>query len=337
MSAVDLDVFAFDYDLTFAVLLMHADGTVYHRFGGRDADDATTYATMPALARLLRDTLPEHEAYERQPDRALRAAQGKPRYVVDLPPLARRRAAAKTPSCVHCHTVHDTLHQHAIETDTLGVDAQFVYPSPRRVGLHLDPQAQARVVEVAADSPAHRAGLRAGDELLRVGAQARVATFTDVQWALHVAAPVATEVPIAWRRGEERHEASLQLASGWKRAPVHDYAWRPYKWNLAPDPGFGGPTLSAGEKQKLGLDPASFALRVQYLIDWGEKAPRGVAAREAGLRKGDIVLRYAGQTDFASTEHFQTWVRLTCRVGQEVEIEVLRAGARVKLQMRLPE
>ena len=36
MRGVDLLRTSFDFDLTFAALLMHPNGYVYHRYGGRD-------------------------------------------------------------------------------------------------------------------------------------------------------------------------------------------------------------------------------------------------------------------------------------------------------------
>ena len=33
MAGVDLALYRFDYDLTFAALLMNADGTIYHTYG----------------------------------------------------------------------------------------------------------------------------------------------------------------------------------------------------------------------------------------------------------------------------------------------------------------
>ena len=38
ISGADLNVFDFDYDLTWAAFFLNADETVYGRFGGRDAE-----------------------------------------------------------------------------------------------------------------------------------------------------------------------------------------------------------------------------------------------------------------------------------------------------------
>lgn len=337
MSAVDLNVLRFDYDLTLAVLLMHPDGTVYHRFGSRDGDDPLRWNTVDGLAALLRATGPEHRAYDAARTEVKRAP---PRFVVDLPPLQRKRARDQAPSCVHCHTVHDTLHQDALEKGTLAADAIWVYPPPARIGMRLDPSDQARIAAVEADSPAADVGLRAGDRLLSLGAQSSVRTLGDVQWALHVASPGPTELAATWARGEGEQAAmsgAIALAAGWKRGTSEEYAWRPYKWNLSPAPGFGGALLTRERKRVLSLPEDAFAMRVDYLVTWGERAHRGRAARAAGLREGDVVLAFAGKSDFASQDHFHAWVRLTRQVGESVEIVVWRNGKRMPLRYELPE
>jgi S1-C subfamily serine protease len=216
-----------------------------------------------------------------------------------------------------------------------------VYPPPARIGVRLDPGDQAKIVAVEAGTPAAHAGLQAGDRLLRLGAQARVATLGDVQWALHVAPAEATELAVTWQRSEgheqEPRRGTVALPVGWKRGTPEEYAWRPYKWNLSPGPGFGGVLLSPERKQALGLAEDAFALRIDYLVTWGERAHRGRAARAAGLREGDVVVGFAGRSDFATHDLFQAWVRLTRTIGESVEVVVWRRGTRVTLRLELTE
>jgi len=67
MTGVDLSVYRFDYDLTFAALLMNADGTIYHTLGGRDASSAMSQLAMPSFVRVLRETLEDHRVYSKSP------------------------------------------------------------------------------------------------------------------------------------------------------------------------------------------------------------------------------------------------------------------------------
>ena len=334
MRDVDLGLVRFDFDLTMAVVLMHADGTILHRYGSRDSHDALSWMSIPSLARLLREALPDHADYDRKPSPPTTRQPLRP---VDLPPLQRKIAGGQKVDCVHCHTVNDMEHAWALEPKRWQDDAKWVYPEPVRVGLTLDADEQCLVRNVAPDSPAARAGVRAGDRLLRFGAQGRVRTVADVQWALHQAPAAATRLPLTIARDEDRKTLELELAAGWKRCPPEEYAWRPYKWNLSPSAGFGGPALDAGERARLELPAGQFAFRVGYIVDWGERASRGAAVKRAGIRKGDVVLAFAGKSDFQSVDHFHAFVALTLRAGEEVEVVLLRDGERKVVRLVVPE
>jgi serine protease Do len=332
---VDVANLRFDFDLTFAVLLMHADGTVYHRFGSRDAGPADRWSSLATMAQLLRDTLPEHRAYDGAPSPPPRA---KPMRAIDLPVLQQKLASGQQIDCVHCHTVNDAESRDAMLGKRWRRDDAYVFPDPARVGLTLDPLRQAKVTAVAAGSPAAAAGVAAGDELLALGVQPSVRTLGDVQWALHRAPFAANELPVRFRRDGAERTAALVVADGWKCCPPEDYAWRPLKWNLSPSPGFGGPVLDAAEKRRRGLpDDTTFAMRVQYLVDWGEHAARGRGAHAAGLRKGDVVLAFGGKRDFHGFDHLHAWCALTLTAGADTPIVVWRDGAEHTLRYRLPE
>ncbi|MCA8976091.1 MAG: PDZ domain-containing protein [Planctomycetes bacterium] len=332
MAAVDLGLVRFDFDLTFAVVLMHADGTVYHRYGSRGPASADGYLSLSSLARLLTDALPEHRAYDRDP-KPPRAEE--PRPAIELPALQRRIASGQKIDCVHCHTINDAERKDGIRPQSGHPDEVYVFPDPERVGLTLDREQQNVVAAVTPDSPAATAGLRAGDVLLQLG-NARILTFADVQWQLHNTRSGQTVLPLSFRREDEESSTNLLLAADWKRCDPADYAWRPYKWTLSPAPGFGGPTLDAEQKAKLGLAPEQFAMRVRYLVTWGERAHRGRAAAGAGLEQCDVLLSFAGKSDFTSTAHFHAWVRLTRKADEEVEFVVLRGGECRRLRYRLP-
>ena len=332
MSAVDLNVFEFDYDLTLSILLMHPDGTVYHRYGARDERDAMSWMGMESLVALLRDTLQDHRAYtaEPQPPAVL-----EPQLVVDMPPM-KRRLEKGVVDCVHCHTVHDSMQQWAVERGDWQPGDRWIYPSPEQVGLELEAFDQALVEAVAPESPAAAAGLAAGDRLSSLGEQHVVRTVGDVQWALHKASGGETAIPLTFVRDGEQRSVELAMADGWKECSPADYAWRPFKWNLSPAPGFGGPALSEDDKRQLGIDPAHFAFRVQYLVDWGPRRHRGEQAHDAGIRRGDVITAFAGKRDFESIDHFHAWVRLTRAVGEVVEVELLRGGEKTVVEFEVP-
>lgn len=334
MRGVDLSRHAFDFDLTLSVLAMHPDGTVYHRYGGRDHTSPDVWQNARSYEAFLRAALDAHardigdESF-REPPAARRD-------------LARGRSLEQVPTlrldadeCIHCHHVYPTLRDEALKRGTWTEDDLWVHPPPRRVGLELDPEDQALVVRVDPDSPAGRAGLRRGDRLVRLGGQ-EIATATDVSWALHAQGAEAADVAVEYERGDERLEAVLALADGWRRGTPLEFSWRPFKWPLEPMPGFGGADLDAAEKAALGLEPDDFAFRVKYLVTWGDNRRYGQAAGRAGLREGDVVLGAAGTRDFAGHDHFHAWWRLTRAPGETVPVEVISGRARRTLQLELP-
>lgn len=339
MRDVDLARFRFDFDLTFAAMTADAEGTVLHRYGGRDAADPQSALSMASLAAFLRGSLAGHE--RRADERAASGAAAAPadaaagRTIAALAAF-RRRDAEKRIDCVHCHTVNDLEFEEAVAAGSWSREQMWVYPDPARLGLEVERDDQQRVARVEPDGIAAKSGLAAGDRLLRAGGQ-ELLTRADLQWVLHGLPPGATKLPLRFERGGETRDVALSLPDGWKVADPLEYAWRAYKWNVPPQPGFGGKLLTAAEKAELGLARADFALHVDYLVTWGERAHVGRNAQAAGLRKGDVVLSVGGFSEFASEEHFQSWFRLTQAPGSKVGIEILREGKRRTLTMKVIE
>lgn len=337
LRELDLARYRFDFDLTFAALTCDADGAIYHRYGGRDPRDPQSALSMESLAAFLRGSLAAHRA---RAGRRPPADLPPPRTVSDIPAF-RARDREKRVDCVHCHTVNDFEYRQAVDEGTWKRDRMWVFPDPARLGLEVERDDQQRIARVADGSPAAKAGVRAGDRIVELHGQP-ILTRADLQWVLHglpheaVAPQLAIERPGA-EGADAQGTVELALASGWKRAPVLEYAWRPIKWNLPPHPGFGGRFLPADEKSRLGLADGAYAQRIDYLVTWGDQAHTGRNAQKAGLRKGDVVVAVDGRADFESENHFQAWFRLTREVGREVEIAILRDGARRTLRMKVIE
>ena len=174
----DLALARWDFDLTFAALLMHADGTVYHRYGGRGPAGADQYLSLASLARLLRDTLGEHVAYAQRPSPPPARA---PRLAIDLPVLQKKLARGQPIDCVHCHTVNDAEHVDAVLGGRWRREELWQHPDPARIGLTLDREHQAMVTAVAPGSPAAKAGIAPGDTLLSLGARVKRIDFLGMQ------------------------------------------------------------------------------------------------------------------------------------------------------------
>jgi serine protease Do len=328
LAGVDLSVYRFDHDLTFAVLLMNADGTVYHRYGSRESREAEARLSLPSLVRTLEGALETHALYAKDPHPPAPA----PRRVVEEIPTLARKLAKRKQDCMHCHFVYDAERSWAQEQGTWKKEDVWRWPPPAQVGLELDRDDQPLVGRVAPGSAAAKAGVEPGDRLLRLGAQ-RVLSEADVRSVLEATSNAGGTIALEWSRGGEKKTASLVLETGWRVGTPLTLAWRPSMWALRPNPGFGGKDLTDDERAKLGLAKGAFAFEVGYLIDWGDDKDTGKNAAKAGIQKGDIVVSAGGKTDFDGHQHFQAWFRLTQEPGKTIEIEVIRGSERKTISL----
>ena len=115
-NSVDLNLFHFDYDLTFAAFFLNADKTLYGRYGTRSShDEAEKDVSIEGFAKAMEKALALHRAYPGNRT----ALEGKKlpysEFAIpqDYPHLEGRfqpwldfegKVAA---SCIHCHMVRD--------------------------------------------------------------------------------------------------------------------------------------------------------------------------------------------------------------------------------------
>src|SRR5262249_37735998 len=221
MRGVNLDVFAFDHDLTWAAFFLNAAGKVYGRFGGRDAESPDKYLTLAGLKHAMRAALAAHKKGPPPKPAAEKAAR-----TVEQYEAAKR---LKPNACIHCHQVYDFRREELKAGKKWSLDEVWVYPLPENVGLTVDPDRGDRVKSIVEKSPADRAGLRAGDTLRTVNG-VPVASFADVQYGLHLA-PASGKVAVAWERDGREQRGELGLAAGWRKT---DISWRESMWGLRP-------------------------------------------------------------------------------------------------------
>jgi hypothetical protein len=309
---VDLNVFEFDYDLTFQAFSVGADGKVLGRFGGREPDNAERYLTLPALRHAMQAALEAHR--RAKPDKP--AEPAKKLLVEDYP------AAKQMKGCIHCHQVNEFRRAQEKSAGRWRPDDRWVYPLPRNVGLTLDPDQGDRVKAVAADSPAARAGVQPGDVLKTVNGLS-VASFGDVQYALH-RSPVRGEIAVAWQHGDRALTGTLALADGWRRTNL---TWRPSMLDILPSLALSGDDLTAAEKKALGIPAKRLAFRQGDRVQSEAKA--------AGVQAGDVVVGLDGRTPEMTMDEFFGHVRRNYLVGDRITLNVLRAGKRLDLPMTL--
>jgi serine protease Do len=315
ISGADLNVFDFDYDLTWVALFLNADEKVYHRYGGRDAGSPDSRLSLAGLRYTMGAALADHRREPsggppRRPENPLRAEDY---------PAAKR---LKGNECIHCHQVNEFRRQALKAAGRWRREDLWVYPLPENIGLTLDVDQGDRVRAVAAASPADRVGLRAGDTLRVVNGQA-VASSADVQYALH-RGPAVGRLAISWQHDGAAKTAEVELAEGWRKTNL---TWRPSLLDILPSLPLYGEDLEAAEKKALGLSEKQLAFRQDRTVHREAKA--------AGVQPGDIVVGIDNRSLEMTLPDFLAYVRRNHLVGDRITLNVLRDGKRVDLPLTL--
>jgi hypothetical protein len=342
-NGLDLSLFQYDYDQSFAAFMFNADGTVYGRYGTRShrtiwADDVS----IEGLARALEGALELHAQYPKNKADLTGKRGPKP----DFPspekyPTLKDRYTAKlnyegqvVPSCIHCHQVGDAQRSFVrARGKPMPDQVIFPHPHPKAVGLILDPKERATVLRVEPKSIAEESGFKKGDVIVKLGGQPLL-SIADVQWVLHQAPAEATSLKAEVRRGEATETLTLTLPKGWRR--LDDISWRATSWGLR-RMATGGmilEPLTAEERKKAGLEETGMALRVKYL--GGGDGPHG-AAQRAGFRQGDIIISFDERTDLLRETDLLMHALTRHKVGDEVKATVLRGGKKIDFTLPMQE
>jgi hypothetical protein len=318
MKAVDLNRFRFDYDLTFAVLMMTPDGRTLARFGSQDWRSGTARMSVAGLKNAMRAVLRD---FPREAARGAPVRAEVPRTIGDIPVFAREAAAKE--ACYHCHFAHDAQYLQLRAIGSFRNTALFRYPLPENVGITLEVDRNNVVAAVAAGSPAASAGVRAGDTVVHAGDR-RVYSAADLQFALESVAEPGRVALTVERDGRPRPPLSLRLPPGWRRT---DISWRPSQGAIPPIIGIWEEKLGPEERRKLGIAPERMALRVSFLFP-GEKWVR----TRGDLRLGDIITGAGGKAlPDMTPRQFHTHFRLSFEVGDTAVLDVLREGRPMKV------
>lgn len=335
-NGLDLSLFQFDTDLSFAAFFLNGDRTVYGRYGTRsDRKHAEKDIAMEGFRAALAGALELHKNY---PKNKAELAGKQPLPVKFKTPEQYPSLSAKyssslnyatgkvAASCIHCHQLGEA--QRAIfraEKQVMPDEVLHPYPMPDVIGLSLDPKTKAKISSVATGSAAEKAGFRAGDELLSLAGQP-VLSIADVQWALHHAKSPAT-LDATVQRGGRKQKLSIELAPSWRQRS--DIAWRATTWDLRRI-GFGGlvlKDLTDEERQTARLAESVLGLRVDHVGQYGEHA----VAKKSGFQKNDIITSFDGSTQRQTESDLLRHVLQQRKTGERIPVTVLRKGSPVEM------
>jgi len=321
-NRLDLDLFQYDYDMSWAAMFLNADGTIYGRYGSRDASGPQSDGLLSAAAfrKAAERALALHAGYPaNQAQLALKTGAKAPYpLATQIPGLTERPAEAGTrQQCIHCHMVKEFALRAKWEAGKLTAADLFVFPQPINIGLTTDLDDGLLVNAVTAGSPAALAGLIAGDELVSLDGQPLV-SLADIQWALN-AAPSEGRLPVTFRRDGKLLDKTLTLPHGWKKS---DIGWRASSW-YGLRQGLKTEPLPEDQKASRGLASNSLALVVKNL--YGKSA---TALPAAGIKKDDIIVAVDGQTTAMTESEFLVHLRLNHGPKDSVKLTILRDGQR---------
>ncbi|MBA4186494.1 MAG: peptidase [Planctomycetaceae bacterium] len=338
-NGLDLSLFQYDYDQSFAVFFLNADGTVYGRFGTRShRTNWVGDVSLDGLAKAMQGALELHGDYPKT--KATLAAKVGPAPLFPVPEKfpALNKYGPKLnyegnvmQSCIHCHQVGDAIKSfYRSKAEPMPEQVIFPYPHPKSQGLILDPKERATVSKVEKDSPAEAAGFKPGDQIKSLGGDPLL-SIADVQWVLHRAKPEGDVLKAEVLRDGKTAELKLALPKGWRQR--EDISWRSSSWGLRRMT-TGGMLLENIEGElPAGVAKDGMALRAKHVGQFGPHA----AAKTAGFLVGDVIVAYDGKTDLLRETDLFAYSLRTKKAGENVPVSVIRAGKKLELMLPMQE
>lgn len=341
-NGLDLETFQYDTDQSFAVFMLNADGTIYGRFGTRShRTEWFGDVSLVGLAKALEGALELHAEYPAN-KKALAGKRGpEPEFASPekYPALKDRFTDSLdytgnvVRSCIHCHQIGDAQRALYRERDEPIPDrVLYPYPHPKSIGLILDPDQRAGVLDVTPDSHAAEAGFRKGDSIKTLNGQPLL-SIADVQWVLHRVSPEGGKVTAVVERNGQTRTLTLELPSGWRLAD--DISWRVSSWGLR-RMALGGLVLKPAtdaERRELEIPSGQMALRVERAGQYGPHA----TARKAGFQEGDVIVAFDGHTDLLREADVLRHGVQERKAGERVPVQIIRNGRRMELMLPMQE
>jgi hypothetical protein len=340
-NGLDLSLFQFDTDQSFAVFFLREDGTIYGRFGTRShKKNWLGDVSVDGLAKAMEGALALHNDFAKVKD-SLAAKRGPKPEVVSPELFPSFKARYKSTidyqgnvvaSCIHCHQIGDAMRENVFsKKEQLPETLLFPYPHPKSLGLILDPKEMATVLSVDKGSDAEKAGFKQGD-VIRTMAGQPLLSIADVQWVLHHTPGAGGTVKAEITRDGKPMDVSLTLEKNWRQRD--DISWRSSTWGLRRKAlgGFNSLDLPEEERVKLKLPAEKMALQIQFV---GQYAPYDVA-HKAGVKKMDVLIGFDGRSDLVRETDLIAYSLREKKPGDEVKLDLLRDGKPVTVTLKLP-
>lgn len=336
-NSLDLDLFQFDYDLSFTAMFFGPDKTILGRFGSWSHQKDSQKNSVTTFKQALEGALDIHKNLKTV-KASLADKQSRPsRFdsAIDMPSLKGKYASKLdwngkvVKSCVHCHQIGDAT-RFIYREQNKPIPLQWIYPFPdlEVTGASLGDKQATTISMISPSSPAARAGLKKGDKITHINS-APVISSADISWSLHHV-PNTANVPIAFERDGKSHSVTLNLPNNWRTQS--NIERRVGSWPMRAM-AFGGmklQALTAEEKQARRLPANAMALEAKHVGQYGKHA----MAKRAGFIKGDIIISVAGSKRPMAESQLIGALITNYKPGHKVPAEVLRKGR--KLSLKIP-
>jgi membrane-associated protease RseP (regulator of RpoE activity) len=329
--------------LTWAVVFLNADGTIYGRYGSRGArqamKDNDKDISLAGFRKAAEGALEIHQAYPGN-KAALSGKRGgpglasTPEKLPAAPPEQAHPAGPERHGCIHCHMVQEWELVSAWKLSRPVPDSLlWPYPPLATIGLTLDLNERATISRVGEGSVAAGAGFRQGDRIVTLGGQP-IISIADVEWVLHQAAEPSTLKAEVEREGR-KEPLDLPLAAGWRRGgdfvETLSLGWTA-RHLIA---GMRCREVVPDEKLRLGLSANALALSVREITSH-EVEHRSSAAEKVGLQRGDVIIEVDGLKTAMTEIQFLAYLIQKKKPGQKVDLTYLREGKAKAVQLELP-
>ena len=341
-NGLDLSLFQYDTDQSFAVFLLNADGTIYGRFGTRShRTEWYGDVSIEGLVSAMKRVLELHKDYPA--NRSLFAGKrGQPLEFASPEkfPMLKTKFTDKlnykgnvVKSCIHCHQIGDARREwYRNQGLPLPEKLLFPYPHPKVLGLTIDPDQMGMVKAVEAHSAADRAGLKSGDQIESMNGQI-ILSIADMQWVLDNSPPGEDRIALLIKRGDKVLNKHLVLTQGWRQAG--DITWRvsswPYRRMVT-----GGAVfvpLEASRRKELGLTKQVMAMRVKHVGRYGPHA----AAKKAGVQKDDVLVSYDGRSDLLTESAILAYAINNHKTGDRIKLKLMRGNTQKSVVIPIQE
>lgn len=335
---IDLSVFQFDFDQSWAAFMMNADQTIYGRYGTRsNRNDEARDISLPGLAKALAAALEIHRAYPANKSSLAGKQVSHARFHTprEYPNLKENYTAQidyqeqPAKSCLHCHQIGDGERQvYRDSGKPIPDEVLFPYPNPRVLGLDMDPKEMATVASVADGSAGEESNFQPGDEISSLQGQPIIST-ADLQWVLHNA-PATGALRAMISRNGKPIDMEIPLQTGWRQG---DITWRTTTWGLR-RMALGGlvvEPLSNEDPRRKEVGDRTMALNVKHVGQYGDHA----VAKRAGFQVGDVLLAFDGRSDFATEAELLAYAVQNTRAGDLVAVNIWRDGGEKSMELRM--